>query len=247
MKKYLIFLVIIVLGGYIAVDGYITKNNIPTAKDLATATDADIQKGVYVKSDVNFTLGYYCEETTSRSGITTSKQRYYLIPYGTDRGKYIGIKVSDGDLDDFQKLENSSISYFTGVGQEPASTGTFYGKLKECDDEESKYLKEIFQDFDSQNPEQFYTPYYFLLVTEKDVKETMITGIAIFGAGLLILIVFVLVDVKARKNAAYGGMDNYASPVSDTYGGQSGTNTVGGQFDDLVISPPGQDNRGDFS
>ncbi len=253
MKKYLILLVIIVLGGYFAVDGYTTKKNIPTAKDLATISEADIQKGVYVKSDVNFTLGYYCEETTSRRGVTTSKKRYYLIPYGADRSKYIGIKVTSSNMDEFQKLESSSVSYFTGTGQEPASIGTFYGKLKKCDSEESKYLKEFFQDLDSQNPEQFYTPYYFELVTEKGAKNLMMIGAALLGVGILLLIIFVLVDVKARKNTAYAGQNNYASPAPNTYNGQSGPGMAGGpegsqgQFDDLVIPPPGQDNRGDFS
>lgn len=243
--KYFLLSIIIVAGGYFAVDGYISKNNIPTAKDLTTIADADIQKGVYVKSDVNFTLGYYCEETTTFSGVTT-KQRYYLIPYGADRSKYIGIKVSGSDLNEFQKLENSSISYFIGEGQEPDSIGTFCGKLKKCDSEEAKYLKEFFTDFDSQNPEQFYIPYYFQMVTEEGAKNLMMIGVAMFSAGLAILIVLVFVDVKARKNTVYGGQDNYGFPASDTYGGQTGPNTVGGQFDDLVIPPPGQDNRGDF-
>lgn len=253
MKKYLILLVVIVLGGYFAVDGYITKSNIPTAKDLSTVTDADIKKGVYVKSDVNFTLGYYCEETTSRRGITTSKKRYYLVPYGADRSKYIGIKVSGSNLDEFQKLESSSVSFFTGAGQEPASIGTFYGKLKECDSEESKYLKEFFQDLDSQNPEQFYTPYYFQLVTEDGAKNLMMIGAVMFGVGVLIVVIFVMVDMKGRKNAAYAGQNNYASQAPNTYDGQGGPGMNGGpgasegQFDDLVIPPPGQDDRGNFS
>ena len=253
MKKYLILLIVIVLGGYFAVDGYITKKNIPTAKDLATVSEADIQKGVYVKSDVNFTLGYYCEETTSRRGITTSKKRYYLIPYGADSSKYIGIKISGSNLDEFQKLESSSASYFVGTGQEPASIGTFYGKLKECDSEESKYLKEFFQDIDSQNPEQYYTPYYFELVTEDGAKNLMMIGAAMFGVGVLLLIVFVLVDVKGRKSAAYAGQSDYTSQAPNTYDGQSGPGMSGGQdasqgqFDDLVIPPPGQDNNNNFS
>ena len=78
-------------------------------------------------------------------------------------------------------------------------------------------------------------------------------GAAMFGVGVLLLIVFVLVDVKGRKSAAYAGQSDYTSQAPNTYDGQSGPGMSGGQdasqgqFDDLVIPPPGQDNNNNFS
>lgn len=158
-------------------------------KDFNALPANECNVGDYVEGDVNWSLGYYCEEETTKEGKTIGKSRYYLIPFGENQDMLIGIKVKESEFEQFEALCDATYAAEdipTDIG-----IGKFQGKIVACDDEESSYLKEFIEEGLELNDgayTDYAVPYYIEPVSSSDGTFGVGFGIVCCLGGIIIIL-----------------------------------------------------------
>ena len=158
-------------------------------QDFNTMDEVTCQEGAFVEGEISSAFGYYCEEEITKNGTTTSRNRIYLIPFGENQKKFIGIKVSERQFSTFEQLTDETYAHIDGNTLEPQSLGLFQGEIKKCDTEILGYLEETFADLgEDVDSSELYVPYYIECTTlESNVWMTIMGGVASIIGGILLI------------------------------------------------------------
>ena len=202
-------------------------SNLKKTVDFNQMNAADVGSADYVSGSVNMTMGYYCEETRTKYFIPVGKSRYYLVPFGKDQDKLIGLKVKKSYFEDFDKLVKKTVEYLES-GVESASIGTFKGRVKSCDSEESKYLKEFWNGIDMGDT---CVEYYVDVTTDSDNYFSLGFGFFILLLGVLVIVL----EIKKRKRQ---GVETRQSTMVSEYGGIGIPVDGMDDFDNFMVNNP---------
>lgn len=126
-------LALILVGIFLASGGIrdvISLLKLPS--DFNMMTPSQCKSGEPVQGEISSTIGYYWESVTTRNGIEQdfTRKRIYLIPYGYDKNRFIGINIGRDDFGKFEKLMNDTSAYFKGEATYPETIGIYEGYIK---------------------------------------------------------------------------------------------------------------------
>ncbi len=161
-------------------------------KDFNNMTPVQCEAGIHVKGEVAATVGYYWESYSKRNGVKmkTSTKRIYLIPFGYESDRFIGINVDYSDFDTFEQLKEQTYQYLQGNAEFPQSIGQYEGYVKKCDARMRKALKKGMSEFgQAEVSEDFLMPYYIELHSEASGVISFIAIVFIL-AGIVVIVVF---------------------------------------------------------
>lgn len=181
MKRIIeISITILLIGIVLIFIGIDTISSYPkTMKDFNHIDYSEPIEGTYLQGDISYTLGTYCEESYQINFITTSRARYYLIPFGEKQEKYISIRVPK---EEFAKFDELSLD----VSEEGYFIGKYQGRVRRCKADVERYLIKNLQYYSfGEDYSELYVPYYIDYTTKGMGVEKIIIGIICIVGGMI--------------------------------------------------------------
>lgn len=245
VRGYVMFIIVAVMGAVFLFNGVSDKIGISKAVDFNDIDYDEVKKNMYVKSSTNMVLDYYCEEITTRNGVETGKNRWYLVPYSNDgeNWHFIGVKVNKSRINDYEKVCNDTEKWLNSDTLTLSYELKIQGKVKKCSGKVKKYLNEYIDEWEEYNGEcdDMFVPYYIDMTTTSGSNALMIIGGILFAfGGGAILILFLTGRKKAHDASEYDGYTTYTSSETGTasagYTNQEGFFNNGGDELDQILA-----------
>lgn len=216
VRGYVFLGVLAVMGAVFLFLGVRDKIGIGNAVDFNEIEWDEVKKNMYVKSSTNMVLDYYCEEITTRNGVETGKNRWYLVPYSTDEVNwhFIGVKVDKSRINDYEKVANDTEKWLNDEVLEFSYELNITGRVKKCSGKVEKYLNEYIDEWEDYNGEceDMFVPYYIDLTTTNGSQALMVVGAVMLVIGGGAILIMVLTGRKKAHSAAdYDGYTTYTS------------------------------------
>jgi hypothetical protein len=168
-----------------------------------------------VQGEISASLGYYWESATSRNGVKMnfSEERIYLIPYGYEGNRFIGINVDYSEFDKFEQLTYMTYAYLENSGSYPESIGTYEGYIKKCDARMKKMLAQQFSDnLQTLDADDYFMPYYIELHHSSSGLFAVV-GLGFLLAGFVSVFMFFLPRYKDEVENTATGLHQYIGTV----------------------------------
>ncbi|MCM1121239.1 MAG: hypothetical protein NC416_01510 [Eubacterium sp.] len=123
---------------------------------------------------------------------------YYIVPYGVDGEKYIGVRVSEERASQFDGICDDTWAFLMGEGDTLDSTAAVKGNVRPMDSDEASYYKNWFEemDFSSDEIDEYVVNYVLVDNTFADDISPLRLYL-MSGCGILVFFIGVFVLIKA--------------------------------------------------
>ncbi len=193
-----------IMGVVLIVIGIKDYSGLRNPKDFLEMDSGDVEKGMYVKGVTNFVLDQYCTETETTLGVFDKETfRWYLIPYGKEMDRYIGVKV--GGATNFEKYDQvmaDTWAYLNYEIEEPGYDLVVQGKIRRCSGDVKKFLLEYADNYSEavgEDCSDMFVEYYIDLTTSKAGVSYIVGGVVLLIFGVIYFLIYAN-KIKKEEN-----------------------------------------------